>query len=134
MYASAFAVVGTFRRINNGDGVALRKLFGVGVDRRGLGVIIESCIPNLADANRFAAGDIVANLSNDDRICGDAMLRRAASIALAFWPRIRSPAFSASSNAMFSRRDVSLIRNDGPEAGRTGVSLPSKRNGVPVGK
>lgn len=33
--------VGTFRRIN-GDGVALRKLFGVGVDLRGLGVIIES--------------------------------------------------------------------------------------------
>lgn len=79
-----FAVVVTFLRINSGDGVDLRKRFGVGVDRRGLGVIIESCIPNLADANRFAAGDIVANRSNDDRICGDAMLRRAVSIALAF--------------------------------------------------
>lgn len=79
-----FAVVGTLRRINNGDGVAFRKLFGVGVDRLGLGVISESCIPNLADANRFAAGDIVASRSNDDRMCGDAMLRRAASIALAF--------------------------------------------------
>lgn len=130
---TAAAVVGgtTFRLINRGDGVAFRMLFGVGVDRRGLGVMIESWMPNLAEANRLAAGDIEANRCIDDRMCGDAMFRRAASIALAFWPRIRSPAFSASSRAIFSRRDVSLIRNDGPDAGRTGVSLPSKRNGVP---
>uniref|UniRef100_A0A1A9Z4S9 Uncharacterized protein n=1 Tax=Glossina pallidipes TaxID=7398 RepID=A0A1A9Z4S9_GLOPL len=87
--------------------------------------------PSLVVAKRRAAGDMEASRSILDRINGDAILRRAVSIAFCFCALIFSPIFSAKAKAIFSRLDVSLILNDGPALERTGVSEPSKRKGVP---
>lgn len=131
-FIDALAVVGVFGVDMDGvfrltsDGVCA--LYGVR-DIDGLGVSELSL--KLPRAKRLAAGDIEARRSNVDRMCGEAIFRRAVSIAFAFWPRIRSPAFSANCNAIVSRRDVSAMRNDGPLDVRNGVSLPSRRNGVP---
>lgn len=120
---------GVFRR-TNGDGVD--DLWDDDDDAadRGLGVRYVSRTPMRPDAKRLAAGDIEASRSNVDRMYGDAIFLRASS-ALAFWSRIRSPAFSASANASDSRLEVSAMWKEGPATGRNGVSDPSKRNGVP---
>lgn len=118
---------GVFRLTNDG----VRALCGVLAIDDGLGVNRLSRTFTRDDASRLAAGDIEAKRSSVDRMCGEAIFRRAVSIAFAFWLRIRSPAFSANCNPMVSRREVSAMRNDGPVDVRNGVSLPSRRNGVP---
>lgn len=136
MWRAFTGVLGVFGVIAPNDGVFLltsdgvRALCGVLVID-GLGVNRLSLTFTRDDANRLAAGDIDAKRSNVDRMCGDAIFRRAVSMAFAFWSRIRSPAFSANCNAIVSRREVSAMRNDGPVDVRNGVSLPSRRKGVP---
>lgn len=71
---------GVFFR-TSGDGVCdFRKLDDVD---RGLGVNSVS-LPIRDDAKRFAAGDMAANRSNVERMCGEAIFRRAVSSAFAF--------------------------------------------------
>lgn len=70
---------GVFRLTSDG----VRALCGVrAID--GLGVNRLSLTFTRDDANRLAAGDIEAKRSSVDRMCGEAMFRRAVSIALAF--------------------------------------------------
>lgn len=70
---------GVFRLTNDG----VRALCGVlAID--GLGVNRLSRTFTRDDANRLAAGDIEAKRSSVDRMCGEAIFRRAVSIAFAF--------------------------------------------------
>lgn len=70
---------GVFRLTSDG----VRALCGV-LDIDGLGVSRLSLICTRDDANRLAAGDIEAKRSRVDRMCGEAMFRRAVSMAFAF--------------------------------------------------
>lgn len=70
---------GVFRRTSEG----VCDLCGV-LDIDGLGVSKLSLTCTRDEANRLAAGDIDAKRSRVDRMCGEAMFRRAVSMAFAF--------------------------------------------------
>lgn len=71
---------GVFRLTNDG----VRALCGVLAIDDGLGVNRLSRTFTRDDASRLAAGDIEAKRSSVDRMCGEAIFRRAVSIAFAF--------------------------------------------------
>lgn len=68
---------GVFRLTSDGVRALCGVLDGLGVSRLSLTFTRD-------DANRLAAGDIEAKRSKVDRMCGEAMFRRAVSIAFAF--------------------------------------------------